>query len=41
LEGENHKEVTAYEQPAKNKGGQPKGSTNEAKLDALKRKKWL
>lgn len=39
LEGENHEDVAANEQPAKNKGGRPKGSTNEAKSDAVKRKK--
>ncbi len=39
MEGENHEEVVANEQPVKNKGGRPKGSTNEAKSDAVKRKK--
>ncbi len=42
MEGENHEDVAAKEQPMKNKGGQLKGSTNEAKSDAVKRKKnWL
>jgi hypothetical protein len=36
LEGENHEEVVADDPPAKNKEGRPKGSTNEAKSDALK-----
>jgi len=39
LEGENHEEVVADDPPAKNKGGRLKGSTNEAKSDALKQKK--
>ena len=39
LEGENHEEEVADDPPSKNKGGRPKGSTNEAKSDALKRKK--
>ena len=38
-EGENHEEEVADDPPSKNKGGRPKGSTNEAKSDALKRKK--
>ena len=39
LEGENHEEEVANDPSSKNKGGRPKGSTNEAKSDALKRKK--
>jgi hypothetical protein len=38
LEGENH-DVAAKEQPTKSKGSQLKGSTTEAKSDAVKRKK--
>ncbi len=41
LEEENEQQASEEENipPARNKGGRPKGSTNEAKADGLKRKK--